>query len=54
MMSVMADSDNETTEVECEECGYVWQYSGQMWRATCPRCSHKTPTGLKPDEFDDE
>lgn len=53
MMSVMADQGEETTEVECKRCGYVWEYSGQMWKATCPRCSHKTPTGLKPDEFED-
>lgn len=55
MSSAMAEPENgEKTEVECMDCGYIWCYSGQMWRATCPRCQHKTPTGLKPDEFDDE
>jgi len=46
------DEDNGV-EVECEHCGYVWVYSGKMWTATCPRCNRKTPTGLKPDDFDD-
>lgn len=51
----MADPDNgdsESTVVVCEHCGYEWTYSGEMWRATCPRCGKKTDTGLKPDEFE--
>ena len=51
--TAMAEPDQTETEVECERCGYVWTYKGEMWRATCPRCNHKTPTGLKPDEFCD-
>lgn len=45
--------DDETTHVECSHCGYEWEYSGEMWTATCPRCNRKTETGLKPDDFED-
>lgn len=53
MSITMAEGDDAGTEVECEKCGYVWTYSGQMFRATCPRCSHNTPTGLGPDDDED-
>ena len=48
------DSDDEGVEVECENCGYVWIYKGEMWKATCPRCGRKTPTPHDPDYEDDE
>jgi len=39
------DGSNGTdTEVECQNCGYIWMYSGEMWNATCPRCGRKTRT----------
>ena len=52
-MSIMtgdeADSDDADTEVECQNCGYVWMYSGEMWHATCPRCGRKTKTPYHED-----
>lgn len=48
-MSVMTDQGS--TEVECSKCGYEWDYSGDMFTATCPRCSYKTETGLAPDDL---
>lgn len=51
-MTEESDSD-DGTPIECDRCGYEWIYSGQMWRATCPNCGHKMPTGLKPDDLDE-
>lgn len=42
------------TAVACDNCGYVWCYSGERWVATCPNCDRRTDTGLKPDEFEDD
>lgn len=41
----MADTTTTdgATGVECDKCGYVWDYSGQLARATCPSCGHKVP-----------
>jgi len=25
-------------ELECDKCGYEWEYTGEMHWATCPRC----------------
>lgn len=47
-----SDCDDGGTEVVCHKCNYSWEYVGEMWRATCPRCGAKTDTGLKPDDFD--
>lgn len=51
-MSVSTDGEAEDdgVEVECENCGYVWTYSGQMWSATCPNCGRKTPTPYAEDD----
>lgn len=27
---------------ECHNCGYEWEYSGSMQKATCPSCQSKT------------
>jgi uncharacterized OB-fold protein len=45
-----SDEQEEGVEVECQNCGYVWVYSGEMWQTTCPRCNRKTPTGLAPED----
>ena len=29
---------NESVEIECEYCGYNWNYTGNAKRATCPSC----------------
>lgn len=34
-------------EVTCNNCGYEWDYSGDLLLATCPSC------GLKTDVDDD-
>ena len=47
------DDGPDGVELVCQHCGYVWVYTGEMWKATCPRCGKKTPSGLKPDEFKD-
>jgi len=26
----------------CDSCGYEWEYTGSLSRATCPNCSRKT------------
>lgn len=35
--------NNSNTLVKCprNECGYVWEYSGEMPMATCPSCQYK-------------
>lgn len=33
------------SEVNCHACGYEWDYSGDMAKATCPSCNVKTPVG---------
>jgi len=51
-MSVTCNSDadgDDDTEVECQNCGYVWMYSGELWNATCPRCNRKTKTPFHED-----
>lgn len=50
MMMIMAQK-HDGIDVECENCRYDWNYSGEMFRATCPRCGKKTPTGLR-EEFE--
>jgi predicted Zn-ribbon and HTH transcriptional regulator len=30
------------THVECEHCGYEWEYGGELEFATCPSCRTKT------------
>ncbi|WP_435179902.1 hypothetical protein [Halorussus sp. AFM4] len=29
--------------VQCHRCGYVWEYTGSLRRATCPNCATKVP-----------
>lgn len=31
-------------DLRCGNCGYKWRYTGEMWRATCPRCGGKVKT----------
>ncbi|WP_226005027.1 hypothetical protein [Natrinema salinisoli] len=33
-------------DIECEKCGYEWDYTGELMTTTCPRCNLKTPTPL--------
>lgn len=42
---VVAESPtrNSASEMKCTNCGYEWQYSGEMMQATCPSCQRKTP-----------
>ena len=28
---------------ECDKCGYEWDYTGKLLKATCPSCGLKTP-----------
>jgi len=28
---------------ECTNCGYEWDYTGELQQATCPSCQKKTP-----------
>jgi transposase len=30
------------TSVTCHNCGYEWDYKGNLEKATCPGCSYKT------------
>lgn len=30
------------TKVECHNCNYEWDYSGDLQLATCPSCNLKT------------
>ena len=29
--------------LQCHRCGYSWEYSGSLQRATCPNCATKVP-----------
>ncbi len=51
--------EDDNVVVECRNCGYTWEYTSNMWKATCPNCGRKTPTPYDPDysegdEEDDE
>jgi len=49
-----ADADEpEKKEQRCNNCGYRWEYGGELWNTTCPRCNNKTVTWKHPDEGDD-
>lgn len=41
-LHTMAEKENGTV-VECSfnDCGYMWTYTGNMKKATCPSCSRK-------------
>ena len=28
-------------KLTCTNCGYAWEYGGQMQQATCPSCARK-------------
>lgn len=32
------------TKLRCHDCGYVWDYHGDLQRATCPSCQAKVDT----------
>ena len=49
-MSGRSDDDEDTVEMRCQKCGYKWEYSGELWNTTCPRCNNKTKTPLHPEE----
>lgn len=34
-------NDNVTLQCPRDECGYIWNYSGNMPMATCPSCTYK-------------
>jgi len=44
------------SEVTCQndECGYEWDYSGALKKATCPSCGYKTPVPDNDGDDDDE
>jgi len=29
-------------KTKCENCGYKWEYKGELEHATCPNCNRKT------------
>jgi len=29
-------------KIKCENCGYRWDYKGQLEHTTCPNCNRKT------------
>jgi predicted Zn-ribbon and HTH transcriptional regulator len=29
----------------CDNCGYEWDYTGRLQKATCPSCQSKTDVG---------
>jgi len=29
--------------VKCQKCGYEWDYTGDLMRASCPNCGAKVP-----------
>ena len=31
--------------IKCKSCGYVWDYTGNKEKATCPSCSIKNKVG---------
>lgn len=45
-MSAAQDDADNGEELRCGRCGYQWEYTGELWRATCPRCGAKVKTHL--------
>jgi len=43
---------SDKTTVVCENCGYEWEYGGNLPRTICPGCERKTHTGLVPAKDD--
>ncbi len=39
---VTHQSGGDETPVECSNCGYTWEYGGELQKVTCPSCQHKT------------
>lgn len=35
--------------ITCAKCDYQWEYTGEMFNTTCPRCNLKTPTDIGED-----
>jgi len=35
----------EAVELECQQCAYVWDYTGENPYATCPHCRTSVKTG---------
>jgi transposase len=34
----------------CHRCGYEWEYTGELIKATCPSCGVKTDADADADE----
>lgn len=47
------DGEEEAREQRCQKCGYTWEYGGDLWTTTCPRCNNKTMTWKEPTDGDD-
>jgi len=37
----MADKGDITVQCPRNECGHIWNYTGDMPMATCPSCTYK-------------
>jgi len=57
MSKTMSDDgdggEEEAKEQRCQNCGYKWEYGGDLWTTTCPRCNNKTMTWKDPENGDD-
>lgn len=43
-MTYTSADDSSLKPVKCDNCGYEWQYSGELPNTTCPSCQRKTST----------
>ena len=41
-------------EATCQKCGYEWDYTGRLNRATCPNCGAKVIVPDRDDQPKDE
>jgi len=40
---------HEPRPTGCPDCGYLWMYTGDADRATCPNCRGKVAPGVVPE-----
>ena len=49
-MAWFSYTEGEKMKVKCIYCGYEWDYNGEMYWATCPRCLRKFR--IKKEKYD--
>lgn len=47
---IMEKSGNKGKQVTCHKCNYVWSYTGDLNKGTCPDCGAKVPVSESEEE----